>query len=372
MESSYLILALDFVFAFLLGAAMIKLLLRIAYHNRLFDQPGVRKVHTIPVPRLGGMAFLPTIVIVIAFTIGSLYRFDLVSISFTDNILFVRVAYLMGAAMVLYVVGVADDLSDIGYKTKFAFQFLSALILVFSRLWIRNLYGLFGVYAIPDWVGIPLTLALLVFVMNALNLIDGIDGLASGISVISLACLSVIFIYERRFVYAMTSLSTLGVVSAFWLFNVFGKPEKETKLYMGDTGSLTLGLILCFFILGLGTFIGHNGPTRNCKYFIIAFSSLMIPMLDVVRLVIYRIKHHRNPFKPDMNHIHHKLMQLGLSARQTLLVILAADAALILLNAFFSMYVNVNILFAAGILLYYLAIRILTDRIVHRKAVENA
>ena len=147
---------------------MIRLLLRIAYHNRLFDQPGVRKVHSIPVPRLGGMAFLPTIIIVIAFTIGSLYRFDLVHSSFTDNVLFVRVAYLMGAAMVLYVIGVADDLSDIGYKTKFAFQFRSALILVFSGLWIRNLYGLFGVHEIPDWVGIPLTLMLLVFVCTGI------------------------------------------------------------------------------------------------------------------------------------------------------------------------------------------------------------
>ncbi len=372
MDASILIITLDFIAAFLLGGAMIKLLLRIAYHNRLFDQPGARKVHEIPVPRLGGMAFLPTIVIVIAFTIGSLYRFDLVHNSFANNVLFVRVAYLMGAAMVLYVVGVADDLSDIGYKTKFAFQLLSALILVISGLWIRNLYGLFGVHEIPDWAGIPLTVVLLVFVMNALNLIDGIDGLASGLAIVSLACFSAIFLYEGRFVYAMTSLSTLGVVLAFWMFNMFGSPERKTKLYMGDTGSLTLGLILCFLILGLGTFVGHNGPTRNCKYFIIAFASLMIPLLDVVRLVFYRIKHHKNPFKPDMNHIHHKLLQLGLTPRQALFALLAADVVLILLNAFFSMYVNVNVLFVADILIYYLAIRFLTDRIVSPRNRDHA
>lgn len=372
MDSSYLILALDYFAAFLLGGAIIRILLRIAYHNRMFDQPGVRKVHTIPVPRLGGMSFLPTVFIVTAFTIGSLYRFDLVHNSFSENVMFVRVAYLMGAAMVLYIVGVADDLSDIGYRTKFAFQFLSAIILVLSGLWIRNLYGLFGLYAVPDWVGIPLTLLLLVFMMNALNLIDGIDGLASGIAIISLICLSVIFVYERRFVLAMSSLSTLGVVSAFWLFNVFGKSEKETKLYMGDTGSLTLGLILGFLILGLGTFTGHNGPTRNCKYFTIAFSSLMIPMLDVVRLIIYRIKHHRNPFKPDMNHVHHKLIQLGMTPRKALFTLLVADVILILLNAFFSMYMNVNVLFAADIFIYYLAIRILTARIVRPKSLGKA
>ena len=372
MERSYLILALDFVAAFLLGVGMIRLLLRIAYHNRMFDQPGARKVHTIPVPRLGGMSFLPTLIIVIAFTIGCLYQFDLVHTSFSDNNLFVRVTYMLGSAMILYVVGVADDLSGLTYKTKLIFQLFAALVMIGSGLWIRDFYGLFGLHAIPDAVGIPLTVLLLMFVMNALNLIDGMDGLASGFSIISLVCLSVIFIYERRFVYAMTSMTTLGVVSAFWLFNMFGKPEKETKLYMGDTGSLTLGLVLCFLILALGTFIGHNGPTRNCKYFIIAFTSLMIPLLDVVRLVLYRIKHHRNPFLPDMNHIHHKFLQLGMSPRKALFILLGADVVLILLNAFLSMYVNVNILLAMDILLYYLTILLLTRRIVYPKSLDQA
>ena len=98
----------------------------------------------------------------------------------------------------------------------------------------------------------------------------------------------------------------------------------------------------------------------------------MIPMLDVVRLVIYRIKHHKNPFKPDMNHVHHKLLQLGMTPRQALLTLLAADILLILLNAFFSMYVNVNILFVADILIYYFAIHFLTSRIVHPKNLDKA
>jgi UDP-N-acetylmuramyl pentapeptide phosphotransferase/UDP-N-acetylglucosamine-1-phosphate transferase len=292
--------------------------------------------------------------------------------SFADNLLYVRTAYMLGSAMLLYIVGVADDLSGIGYKTKFLFQFLAAIVMVFSGLWIKNLYGLFGVYEVPDFIGIPLTVLLLMLVMNALNFIDGIDGLAAGITLISLACFSAIFIFERRFVYAMVTVVTMGVVLAFWLFNVFGKPEKETKIYMGDTGSLTLGLILSFLLLNLSTFIGHNGPTRNCKYFIVAFTSLMIPMLDVVRLVIYRIKQHRSPFLPDMNHVHHKLLQLGFNARQALLILLGADVVLILLNAFFSMYVNVNILFAADILIYGLAVWYLTKRILEGKTIDKA
>ncbi len=372
MSSSQLVILLDFVAAFLLGGAMIRLLLKIAYHNRLFDLPDARKVHSVPVPRLGGMSFLPVLLVVFVFTVGSLYRFGLTHVSFLDNILFVRVLYLLGSALILYIVGVADDLSGIGWKTKLVFQLLAALLLVTSGLWIKNLYGVFGIYGLPDAVGIPLTVLLLLFVMNAVNLIDGLDGLASGFAIISLVCFTVIFMYEHRSVYAMTSVTTLGVVLAFWMFNMFGSPEKKTKLYMGDTGSLTLGLILGFLILVLGTFKGHNGPTRNCKYFIIAFTSLMIPMLDVIRLVIYRIKHHSNPFKPDMNHVHHKLLQLGLTPRKALFVLLGADVLLILLNAFFSMYVNVNILLAADVLIYYLAIRLLTNRIVNPKNREEA
>jgi UDP-N-acetylmuramyl pentapeptide phosphotransferase/UDP-N-acetylglucosamine-1-phosphate transferase len=366
MDSAYIYIIVDFLSSFVLGVAIIRLLLRIAYHNRLFDMPGQRKVHSIPVPRLGGMAFLPTLFVVFTFTIASLYRLEMVHTSFVDNILFVRTTYMLGSAMILYIIGVADDLSDITYKTKFIFQFLAAVVMVFSGLWIKNLYGLFGVHAIPDHVGIPLTVLLLMFVMNALNFIDGIDGLAAGITLVSLACFTAIYVFERRFVYAMVSVVTAGVVFAFWLFNVFGKPEKETKLYMGDTGSLTLGLILSFLLLNLGTFIGHNGPTRNCKYFVIAFSSLMIPLLDVLRLVVYRIRHHRSPFLPDMNHIHHKLMQLGLSARQTLWTILGADVILILLNAFFSRYVNVNILLVADILLYCVTVGLLTRKILDK------
>ena len=136
---------------------------------------------------------------------------------------------------------------------------------------------------------------------------------------------------------------------------------------MGDAGSLTLGLILCFLILSLGTFEGHNGLTRNCKYFIIAFSSLMIPLLDVVRLIIFRLKHHKNPFQADMNHVHHKLIQLGATPRQALVTLLLVDVILVLGNAFFSMYVNVNLLLVLDVLLYYLAMLFLTDRIEKEK-----
>ena len=363
----YLILLCDFLAAMLVGAMLTRFLLYIAYRKKIFDLPGERKVQSVPVPRVGGMAFFPTLVIVTAFTISTLYRFDILNSKFLENMFFMRLTYLLGSAVILYLVGLADDLTGVNFKVKFLCQFMAAFVIALSGLWFHRMYGLFGVWEISAWVGIPTTIMLLVFVMNAINLIDGIDGLASGLGIISLACFSVIFIYEKRFVYAMTSVITLGALCAFWLYNMFGKAEKKTKLYMGDTGTLTLGLIISFLIIGLGTFTGHNGMTRNCKYLIIAFSSLMIPMLDVIRLVFYRLRHHRNPFLPDMNHVHHKLMQVGLTPRQALWTLLGTDILLIGLNAFLSMYINVNILLVIDILIYLVLVWALTSRIVKKQ-----
>ena len=220
---TYLILATDFIMAMLIAAGLIKMLLYVSYKNRIFDLPDAsRRVHTVPVPRLGGMSFMPTLLVVIAFTVGFLYRFNVLASPIQDNVLLIRVAYMLGSGLMLYVLGIVDDLTDLGYKVKFLVQFAAAALLVSGGLWINNLYGLFGVWRIPFYVGMPLTVLIMVLITNAINLIDGIDGLASGLSIITLGVLSVIFVYERKFVYSMTSLTMLGAVASFWLFNVFG------------------------------------------------------------------------------------------------------------------------------------------------------
>ena len=367
----YLILLACFLLSVLVGEGTIKLVLYIAYRNKVFDLPNERKVHTIPVPRLGGLAFLPTLMVVITFTLSFMYRFNIITTPFLDSFFVMRLAFLLGSALILYVVGLLDDLVGINFKIKFLGQFIAAMVIALSGLWFHRMYGLFGLYDLNKVFGILITVFVLVFVMNAINLIDGIDGLASGICIVSLICFSIIYIYEKRFFYAMIAVSTLGVLSVFWMFNMFGNPDRKSKLYMGDTGSLTLGLIISFLIMGLGTFYGHNGLTRNCKYFIIAFSSILIPMMDVLRLFLYRIRHKRNPFLPDMNHIHHKLMQLGLSPRQTLWTILAAEVFLIGINALMSRYINVNIILCIDFVLYFTLVLVLTKMIVKKKSNEK-
>ncbi len=364
MSPHYFVLIADFLASFLIGTLIITALLRVAYHNRIFDIPDARKVHDLPVPRLGGMSFLPTVIVVIAWTVAELYHLNLTSVNFADNIHLVQMTYMLVSAILLYLTGIVDDLSDLNYRVKFVSQFIASCLLVSSGLWIKNLYGLFGLYEIPAWVGMPATVLMIMFITNAINMIDGIDGLASGISIITIACLCGMFLVEKRFVYVMVGISTLGVLISFWLFNMFGTREKRTKLFMGDTGSLTLGLIISYLLINIGSFIGAHGitTTRNCKYFIIAFSSLMIPMLDVIRLIIYRLRHHRSPFLPDMNHIHHKLKRCGLTYRQVLFVILGMDIALILLNLGMGLLKwNVNVILVIDILLF-VVMHVVIDR----------
>ena len=170
--------------------------------------------------------------------------------------------FLFVGMTLLYLVGVCDDLVGVGYRYKFAVQIVSALLLVLSGNWFGSLGGLFGVYSVPAWVGIPVTVFIVVYITNAINLIDGIDGLASGLCSIALSVLSVIFFIRMQYVYALLAICTLGVLMPFWCYNVFGNANRGHKLFMGDPSvrvepsltGVTKSLYGDRFLHGLGPF----------------------------------------------------------------------------------------------------------------------
>jgi UDP-N-acetylmuramyl pentapeptide phosphotransferase/UDP-N-acetylglucosamine-1-phosphate transferase len=145
--------------------------------------------------------------------------------------------------------GITDDLIGVRYRQKFVIQILCACFFSIAELWINDLYGLLGIYAIPNWIGIPFTILTIVFITNAINLIDGIDGLASGLSSVALLVFGLLFIEKGLWMYSMLAFSTLGVLVPFFYYNVFGNAERARKIFMGDTGSLTLGYILSFLAI---------------------------------------------------------------------------------------------------------------------------
>ena len=343
MQTS-LFLLFGFLFAVSLGMVIIPRILVISHKKRLYDVPDARKVHTMPVPRLGGLSFFPVILMSMFLVIGfRLYFWDVNVSGLSFNMLYEYLFLFVGMTL-LYLVGVCDDLVGVGYRYKFAVQIAAAFLLVLSGNWFDSFGGLFGIYSVPVWVGVPFTVFIVVYITNAINLIDGIDGLASGLCCIALSVLSVIFFLRGQYVYALLAICTLGILMPFWCYNVFGNANRGHKLFMGDAGSLTLGYVISFLIIHMSV-TNEVSPTLSNPYMVIAFSTVLVPLLDVIRVVLHRLREHKNPFLPDKNHFHHKLLRTGMRVRMVMVCIVAISAFFILLNSSLAWRVDITYLF---------------------------
>ena len=348
---NYIFIILAFVISVCIALFVIPRILLISLRKRLFDIPDKRKIHTCAIPRLGGVSFFPTILfsccLVLAFrTITGYYISDLHATCFLLECLF-----LVCGLTLLYLTGITDDLIGVRYRQKFVIQILCACFFSIAELWINDLYGLLGIYAIPNWIGIPFTILTIVFITNAINLIDGIDGLASGLSSVALLVFGLLFIEKGLWMYSMLAFSTLGVLVPFFYYNVFGNAERARKIFMGDTGSLTLGYTLSFLAI---KYSQHNADIMPYTEgaFIIAFSTMIIPAFDVVRVVLVRIREGHSPFEPDKNHIHHKLLAIGLSPRKAMLSLLFMSCSFSAANILLVPYVNNTVLLVADIVIW--------------------
>lgn len=341
---TYLFLLFGFLFAVSLGMVIIPRILVISHKKRLYDVPDARKVHTMPVPRLGGLSFFPVILMSMFLVIGfRLYFWDMDVYGLSFNMLYEYLFLFVGMTL-LYLVGVCDDLVGVGYRYKFAVQIAAAFLLVLSGNWFDSFGGLFGIYSVPVWVGVPFTVFIVVYITNAINLIDGIDGLASGLCCIALSVLSVIFFLRGQYVYALLAICTLGILMPFWCYNVFGNANRGHKLFMGDAGSLTLGYVISFLIIHMSV-TNEVSPTLSNPYMVIAFSTVLVPLLDVIRVVLHRLREHKNPFLPDKNHFHHKLLRTGMRVRMVMVCIIAISAFFILLNSSLAWRIDITYLF---------------------------
>ena len=350
MQTS-LFLLFGFLFAVSLGMVIIPRILVISHKKRLYDVPDARKVHTMPVPRLGGLSFFPVILMSMFLVIGfRLYFWDMDTSSLSFNMLYEYLFLFVGMTL-LYLVGVCDDLVGVGYRYKFAVQIAAALLLVLSGNWFDSFGGLFGIYSVPAWMGMPFTVFIVVYITNAINLIDGIDGLASGLCCIALSVLSVIFFLRGQYVYALLAICTLGILMPFWCYNVFGNANRGHKLFMGDAGSLTLGYVISFLIIHMSV-TNEVSPTLSNPYMVIAFSTVLVPLLDVIRVVLHRLREHKNPFLPDKNHFHHKLLRTGMRVLMVMVTILGIAVSFIGLNAWLAWQMNITFLLGINLILW--------------------
>lgn len=311
------------IIAFFTSVAIVSVampyIIRKTEQDGLLDIPNKRKVHTTPVSRFGGVAFVPAMFISI---IVALSLDEVLGVSIAGGVDGVtntwRFIVLFMSSTILYIIGIIDDLYGLGYKTKLLAQAFSSLFIIFGLV-----YPLFGFH-----LHLIIEFGIIIFIINSINLIDGIDGLASGISMIALFTLIACHMQLNNWFGAIVGAAMFGAVIVFFYFNTV---SWKYKVFMGDTGSLTLGLVLSYLVEAL--FVFERRDTGHISYLtFLSISALIIPMLDVIRVVLVRLKNKKSPFLPDKNHIHHKLMAAGYSQTQTLRLILSACGICVILT----------------------------------------
>ena len=291
MATSILVITLTVLASAACGFLSIPMILRFCERRGLYDLPGNRKIHRNATPRLGGLSFFPSMLVSL-----------LVALSYVnaegDVIVVSRWSvYFMLAVSLIFFMGIIDDVFGLLPRWKFAVQVVAACALPVSGLYVDSLHGLFGIHGIPFAASVPLTIVLVVFICNSINLVDGIDGLAASLSLVALA----------------------GFL--------------HTKIFMGDSGSLVLGFVLAFLCVKCSM---RTSPTMHvdARSFVMAYTLVLLPMMDAARVFVVRLYHGVSPFKADKSHIHHKLMRMGFTQRQTLLAILFLSLGYIAFNHF--------------------------------------
>lgn len=338
---------LAFLLSVVCGFVSIPRILDFCKRKNLYDIPNARKVHKNAIPRLGGVSFLPSMVI------ATLIALVVLTYNYRGGKLEINtwaVSFAIGLILV-YAVGLVDDLIGLPPMTKFIVQIIAAVLLPLSWLYINDFYGFMGFYSIPYYIGMPLTVFVLVFVMNAMNLIDGIDGLSGSLSLIALAGFFYCFYREGLLVYCILIAGLSGVIVAFLYFNIWGNAEKGQKIFMGDSGSLTLGYILGTLLVKFSMNNPNVMPYRR-ESMLLAVTLLMVPTFDVVRVILVRMLHRKPIFNADKNHIHHKLMRAGLTQHQALIVIIALALFFIVLNFSLYNFIPATLIIAIDVVIY--------------------
>ena len=325
-------LFIAFILSLFLVYYTLPAIVRLSKEKKLFDVPNERKVNKTVIPNLGGVALF------LGISIGTLLSID--KMEFAD------MRYILVALIIMFYTGIKDDILLISPKKKFILQVLSAgILVVLGDIRFTSLHGFFGITQIGDLSSYLFSIFVIVAIINSINLVDGIDGLASGLGLLASTFFGFSFLVWGHMEYALLSFATVGALIPFFMFNVFGK---KNKIFMGDTGSLILGLLLSVFVIKYNEFALRD-PSYNGSYApALSFSIVFVPMFDMIRVFFLRIKNKKSPFVADKNHLHHKFIDLGYSHLKSTTIIIAYNLFTIALVFYFK---NWDIHFLIGLLL---------------------
>lgn len=300
--------------AFLITYFAIPVIIQVAKDKKLFDEPDERKVHKAVIPTLGGLGIFA------GFIIGTLMGVP----SGTS----MELQYFVAAAIVMFFLGMKDDVLILSASKKFIGQLIAAGIVIrFGGVQITNMHGLLGVYQIPHMASLALSLFTIIVITNSFNLIDGVDGLAGSLGLLTTLVFGSYFFYIGQFTYAVMAFALAGSLISFLIYNF-----SPAKIFMGDTGSLLLGLVNSILVIKFINFAAAPEAILPLEAApAIGFAILMIPLADTLRVFGLRLLDRRSPFSPDRNHIHHFLLDLGFSHRKITLTCVSANILFIAL-----------------------------------------
>ena len=339
--------------AFLITFFAIPIIIQVARDKKLFDEPDERKVHKMVIPTLGGLGIFAGFILATLLGVPTGSR---------------QVQYFAAAAIVIFFLGIKDDILILSAAKKFVGQLIAAgIVIKFAGIRIASMHGFMGINEIPHLASIAFTLFTIVVIINSFNLIDGVDGLAGSLGLITTLIFGTYFFYIGQTTYAVMAFSLAGSLIGFLIYNF-----PPAKIFMGDTGSLLIGLINSILVI---RFINMAG-TQTVKFPIeaapaIGFSILIVPLFDTLRVFGLRILKRRSPFSPDRTHIHHFLLDLGFSHKMVAFSCVFANICLIVMAYFMRSLgttIDISILLAVSLTLISI---IYYSRTKNRAALKN-
>jgi len=312
--------------SFIITFLAVPVVLEVAEKKKLFDIPNERKVHTRLVASLGG--------------VGIFGGFILASLLSIQGHLNSEFQYFFAAALVIFFLGLKDDLIILSASKKFIGQIIAASILIhLGDIRLDSMYGLLGFEKLPDGFALALSYLTIIVIINSFNLIDGVDGLAASLGILTMLIFGSYFFAIGYQAYALLAFAMAGSLGAFMIFN-----HHPAKIFMGDSGSLMIGLINAILVI---KFINvANDPLVAIPIpsaVAIGFAILIVPLLDTLRVFSIRILNGVSPFTPDRNHVHHLLLDRGLDHASVTLTCVSVNIGFIMI-AWFGRYMGPNYL----------------------------
>jgi UDP-GlcNAc:undecaprenyl-phosphate GlcNAc-1-phosphate transferase len=304
---------LIFFISYLFSNEFLKILIKLSIAKSVFDNPNVeRKIHKTPIPNIAGVAFFFTI----------LFCMLIFSNRFSNH---EPISKLLAASVIMFLLGLKDDLVGLSSSKRFYGQFFSGVILILlGDIRIQDL-SLIGYSTISYPLSLLISLLFFVMITNAYNLIDGINGLLGSLTIFSCLCFSFIFYVNSNYFLLALTISIIGTTLSFLYFN-FG----NALIFMGSSGSYLIGAIMYFMSV---TYLNQtNFQGLSIPRFSFLFSILAIPLYDTLRVFFLRILKKKSPFTADTNHIHHRLLNHKLSHTSVVFILLFVNMLLIIFN----------------------------------------